>query len=107
MKALPRILWILIAVALLSGLFVVQCAYAMPAEQDQKPQPPYAVLDILAVPGNIQNANAITGTVKYMTDTAVGPKTATVALFSSGLTNVPISVPVQLSVSRLIRPARS
>src|SRR5450759_1917417 len=99
MKVLPRILWILIAVALLTGLFVV-VAYAMPAEQDQaKPQPPVAVLNILAVPGNIKNANAITGTVKYMTDTAVGPKTATVALLSSGLPNVPISVPVHLSVT--------
>ena len=61
--------------------------------------PPAAKLEILAVPGNIKDANAITGTVKYMTDTTVGPKTATVALFSSGLPNVPISVPVHLSVT--------
>ena len=99
MKVLPRILWILIAVALLTGLCVA-VAYAMPAEQDQTaPEPPAAKLEILAVPGNIKDANAITGTVKYLTDTVVGPKTATVALFSSGLPNVPISVPVHLSVT--------
>ena len=62
-------------------------------------EPPAAKLEILAVPGNIKDANAITGTVKYLTDTVVGPKTATVALFSSGLPNVPISVPVHLSVT--------
>ncbi len=99
MRLLPRILWVVIAVALLTGLFVV-VAFAMPAEQEQTgPQPPVAVLDILAVPGNIANPNAITGTVKYMTDTTVGPKTAVVALFTSGLPNVPISVPVKLSVT--------
>ena len=59
--------------------------------------PPAAKLEILAVPGNIKDANAITGTVKYMTDTTVGPKTATVALFSSGLPNVSISVPVHVT----------
>ena len=71
----------------------------MPRRLRRRLSRPPRKLEILAVPGNIENANAITGTVKYMTDTAVGPKTATVALFSSGLPNVPISVPVHLSVT--------
>jgi len=63
------------------------------------PQPPVARLEILAIPGYAAGPNAITTTVKYITDTAVGERSATAALYTTGLTNVPISVPVKLQVS--------
>ncbi|HEX9074777.1 MAG TPA: multiheme c-type cytochrome [Anaerolineae bacterium] len=63
------------------------------------PQPPVAVLQIVAVPGNAADPNAITATLKYVTDTAVGPASSVVALYTSGLGNVPINVPVVLQVS--------
>ena len=58
---------------------------------------PVAVLKIVPVPANIANAYAITATIKYMTDTTVGPKSAVVALASSGLTNEPLNVPVRFA----------
>jgi hypothetical protein len=72
-------------------------APAAPAAQTA-PALPEATLQILAVPGNPANKNAITTTIKMMTDTAVGPKNTVIALFTSGLTNVPISVPVKLQL---------
>ena len=58
-----------------------------------------AVLELVAVPGNPANANAITTTIKYITDTVVGQKTGTVALYTSGMTNSPLGVPVHLKAS--------
>ena len=62
------------------------------------PKAPEAELKILGIPGYISDQNAITTTIKYITDTAVGERSSTVALYTTGLSNVPISVPVHLQV---------
>jgi hypothetical protein len=49
------------------------------------------------MPGNIAEPGAITATIKYVTETATA--SSTVALYTNGLTNVPINVPVYLKVS--------
>ena len=61
----------------------------------EAPKPPVASISIVAVPGYASDPYAITATVTYVTETG---KTArsTVALYTAGLSNVPISVPVQL-----------
>jgi len=63
------------------------------------PKAPVAKLEILAIPGYASDPNAITTTIKYITDTAVGEAKSTVALYTTGLSNVPISVPVKLRVT--------
>src|SRR5512135_1126113 len=63
------------------------------------PVPPVAVLKVAAVPGNAALPGAITATVSYITDTAVGAAKGTVAMGTTGLSNVPINVPVRLVVS--------
>lgn len=113
MRGIPRSLLIVTAVL----LFVAVCAVAYaesasapdPAQaatpapaaaatpQPAKPKPPVAVLEIVPVPANARDPNAITTTIKYMTDTTVGPKTGVVALGTTGLTNVPLNVRVLLS----------
>ena len=60
---------------------------------------PVAKLSVLAIPGNAADKNAITATVQYITETAVGAAKSTVGLYTSGLSNVPINVPVKLEVS--------
>ena len=65
----------------------------------QPPVPPVAVLKVLAIPGYVSDPNAITTTVTYISDTVVGAAKSTVALYSSGLSNVPIKVPVHVAVS--------
>ncbi|MCL4487352.1 MAG: cytochrome c family protein [Chloroflexi bacterium] len=63
-----------------------------------KAQPPVAVLKIVPVAGNPADPNAITATIKYVTDTAVGPSTAVANLYSSGSTNEPVGVPIHIAV---------
>ena len=63
------------------------------------PAPPVAVLKVLAIPGNAADPNAITTTVKYITDTAVGEAKAVAAMYTKGGSNVPLNVPVVLEVS--------
>ena len=63
------------------------------------PKPPVAKLEVVAVPGDATGKNAITTTIKYITDTAKGPASSVVALYTSGLSNVPVNVPVVLQVS--------
>jgi hypothetical protein len=63
------------------------------------PKPPEAVLQIVNVPANAALPGAITATIQMITDTAVGPSKTTVALGTTGLSNVPINVPIRLSVS--------
>ncbi len=63
------------------------------------PQPPVAVLKIYNVPGVVTDKNAITATIKTITDTAVGEAARVVALSTTGGNNVPINVPVYLQVS--------
>ncbi len=65
----------------------------------EAPKPPVAVLKVVAVPANANLPNPITGTLKYMTDTAVGERSATAAMGTTGLSNVPINVPIRLQVS--------
>jgi len=120
---MSRKIWILaLAVGLLLvGLLAVACAQPAPAppaketvvvtvvvpataapkapEPTKAPEPPVAELKVLAIPGYAADKNAITTTIQYITDTVAGPAKSTVALYTSGLTNVPISVPVVLRVS--------
>ena len=63
------------------------------------PQPPVAVLDFDPVPANAALPGAITATIKTVTDTAVGERPAVVAVGTTGLSNVPINVPVFFQVS--------
>ncbi|MBI4787896.1 MAG: hypothetical protein HY782_12715 [Chloroflexi bacterium] len=61
------------------------------------PVPPVAVLEVVAMPGNAAEPGAITATVKYVTETNAA--SSNVALYTNGLSNVPINVPVYLRVS--------
>src|SRR5512140_3530920 len=63
------------------------------------PQPPVAKLSVVGLPANAALPGAITATLSYITDTAVGAAKTTVAVGTSGLSNVPINVPVVLQVS--------
>ncbi|MBI5031763.1 MAG: hypothetical protein HZB51_14640 [Chloroflexi bacterium] len=64
------------------------------------PVPPVAVLKVVAVPGYVSDPNAITATVSYVTDSNISKAaSATAALYTSGLGNVPIKAPVVLQVS--------
>ncbi len=59
--------------------------------------PPVAKIEIVAMPGFVSQPGAITATVKYVTETNTASTTA--ALYTSGLSNVPINVPVYVQVS--------
>jgi Cytochrome c554 and c-prime len=74
-----------------------QMAYAQ--NPTPAPQPPVAVLKVVAVPANPALPGAITGTLTYITDTAVGAAKTTAAMGTTGLSDVPINVPVRLEVS--------
>lgn len=63
------------------------------------PQPPVAKLKVIGIPANANLPGAITATLSYITDTAVGAAKTTVALGTTGLSNVPINVPVFLQVA--------
>ena len=63
------------------------------------PVPPVAILKVVAVPGNASLPGAITATLEYITDTAVGKSRTTSAQYTTGGSNVPINVPVMLQVS--------
>ena len=63
------------------------------------PQPPVAVLKVVPVPGVVTDKNAITATIKFISDTAVGPASSVIAVSTTGGGNVPINVPVHLAVS--------
>ncbi len=69
-----------------------------PAPQ-ASPQPPVAVLKVVPVPGVVTDKNALTATIKTITDTAVGATDRVVALSTAGGGNVPINVPVHVAVS--------
>ena len=87
----------LIALFALTFAPVQQVAAQGPAAT---PVPPVAVLKVLAIPGNAADPNAITATISYITDSSLpAPAKATAALYTSGLSNVPINVPVILQVS--------
>ena len=63
------------------------------------PVPPVAKLTVVGIPANAALPNAITATLSYITDTAVGAAKTNVAVSTSGLSNVPINVPVSLQVA--------
>lgn len=67
--------------------------------QGPAPVPPEAVLKTIGIPGNPAWTNAMTVTIKPVTDTAVAAVPSTIANATTGLTNVPINVPVFLQVS--------
>ena len=60
---------------------------------------PVAKLSVVGIPANANLPGAITATLSYITDTAVGAAKTTVALPTNGLNNVPINVPVSLMVA--------
>ncbi len=62
-------------------------------------KPPVAELKVVPVPANAADKNAITATIQTITDTAVGAKPAAIAVGTTGLSNVPINVPIHLAVS--------
>lgn len=64
---------------------------------EAKPAAPVAVLEIVSLPANARLPGAITATIQVVTDTAVGPGKATVAMGTSGLTNVPVNTAVRLA----------
>jgi hypothetical protein len=65
---------------------------------DPRPLPPTAKLEIVNVPMNYRDAgDFITVTIKYITDTAVGPASGVAAMALTGLNNVPINMPVRLA----------
>lgn len=76
---------------------VVQTVVAPAPKPTEAPKAPVAKLDVVAMPGNIAEAGAITATVSYVTET--NPARSSVALYTNGLSNVPIKVPVYLQVS--------
>lgn len=63
------------------------------------PVPPVAKLSVVGVPANANLTGAITATYTYITDTKVGEAKGTTPLGTSGLSNVPINVPVILQVA--------
>ncbi len=68
-------------------------------EPTKAPVAPVAVLKALAIPGYASDPNAITATVQYITETGRAAASSVAALYTSGLNNVPIKVPVKLAVS--------
>ena len=97
-----KTLVILAGMALLIAMFALTFT---PAQQvaaqgpTPAPVPPVAKLQVVAMPGNAAAPGAITATVTYISDTVVGAARSNVALYTNGLSNVPINVPVYLQVS--------
>ncbi|MBI4671221.1 MAG: hypothetical protein HY741_06080 [Chloroflexi bacterium] len=70
---------------------------AAPPEQQPTPQPVNAEVIIVPVAANrTKDPNVFTATVKIMTDTKVGESSVTIAMGATGLSNVPINVPVHV-----------
>ncbi len=86
-------------IALVAMIFAPAPQMAYAQNPTPAPQPPVAVLKVVAVPANAALPGAITGTLTYITDTAVGAAKTTAAMGTTGLSNVPINVPVRLEVS--------
>ncbi len=80
-------------------MILVSWSPAAVTAQGPAPQPPVAVLKVVPVPGVVTDKNAITTTIKIISDTAVGPTNAVIAMATTGDSNVPINVPVHLAVS--------
>jgi len=59
-----------------------------------KPVAPTVDLLIMPIPANPADANAITATLTYVTDTKAGPAKSVVAMGQTGLDNIPMGVPI-------------
>ena len=98
-----KTLVILAVSAVLIALFAMMLAPTAQIVSAQSPTatpaPPVAKLSVVGVPANAALPGAITATLSYITDTAVGAAKTTVALPTSGLSNVPINEPVTLMVA--------
>ncbi len=68
---------------------------AVPAAPTPTPVPVNAEVSILSVAANTaKDPNVLTATIKYISDTAIGPYNITIGMGATGLGNVPINVPV-------------
>ncbi len=95
-----RSLVILAGLMVITALMIlVSWSPATVTAQGPTPQPPVAELRVVSVPANATLKNPITATIQTITDTAVGAKPAAIAVGTTGLSNVPINVPVRLAVS--------
>ena len=99
---MKKTLVMLAGVALFIALFAMMFAPAAQTVSAQGPTatpvPPVAKLSVVGIPANAALTGAITATYTYITDTKVGQATGTTPLGTSGLSNVPINVPVTLRV---------
>ncbi len=98
-KTLVIVAGIAMLIALVTLTFAPAPRAAYAQNPTPAPQPPVAVLKVVPVPANAAGPNAITTTLKYITDTVVGQKSTTIALGTTGLSNVPINEPIHLAVS--------
>ena len=89
---------LLIALLAITFLPVPQPAIAQ-GPTTPTPAPPVAKLTVVGLPANAALPGAITATIKYVTDTKVGEASIVRAMPTSGLSNVPINVPVFLQVA--------
>ncbi len=93
----------MLALIALASIVTVPVSATGPAPQataapTQGPAP-VVVLKTVGVSPNAADKNAITATLKYITSTEIGEKSATVSMGTSGLKNVPVNVPVHLQAS--------
>ena len=98
-KTLVILAGMVMLIALFAFIFTPAPQVAFAQNPTPAPQPPVAVLQVVAVPANAADTNAITATFSYITDTAVGAAKSTVAMGTTGLSNTPINVPIHVSVS--------
>ncbi len=95
--AIPVVVIAIVAIALAVVPFSAsQTAVAAPPAQEPTPAPINAVVNIVPVTMNPNDPNAITGTIKIITDTKVGESNSVIAMGASGLPNVPVNVPVHI-----------
>ena len=95
--AIPVLVIAVIAAALAAISFSpTSSVVAAPPAQEPTPAPINAVVNIVPVTMNPNDPNAITATIKIITETKVGESNAVIAMGASGLPNVPINVPVRV-----------
>lgn len=96
--AIPLIVIGVIAIVLAVTPFHANyTVFAAPPAQEPTPPPEGAQVVIVPVAANAtKDPNVFTATIKIITDTKVGETNATVAMGATGLSNVPINVPVHV-----------
>ncbi len=90
------VIGVIVAVLAVTPISTTFTAQAAPPAQEPTPAPINATVRIVPVTMNPNDPNAITGTIKIITDTKVGESNAVIAMGASGLPNVPINVPVRV-----------